>query len=77
VHIGLFSRVTDLNWDELVPVSQPSSVVRQEQKQEKQKTPAKKSGMNHWKWEQGTYLLLYYFYRNKCIRSVKQPLLAG
>jgi hypothetical protein len=35
----------DLNWDELVPMSKPSSVVQHEQKQEKQKTLAKRLGM--------------------------------
>ncbi len=34
-----------LNWDELVPMSKPSSVVQREQKQEKQKTLAKRLGM--------------------------------
>lgn len=37
---------SDLNWDELVPVSKPSSLIQQETKQEKQKTLAKRLGMN-------------------------------
>ncbi len=36
----------DLNWDELVPVSKPSSVIQQEAKQKKQKSLAKRLGMN-------------------------------
>jgi hypothetical protein len=36
----------DLNWDELVPVSKPSSIVQREEKQEKQNLLAKRLGMN-------------------------------
>jgi hypothetical protein len=36
----------DLNWDELVPVSKPSSIVQKEEKQEKQNLLAKRLGMN-------------------------------
>ncbi len=36
----------DLNWDELLPVSKPSSIVEKEQKQEKQNLLAKRLGMN-------------------------------
>ncbi len=36
----------DLDWDELVPVSKPSSIVQREEEQEKQNLLAKRLGMN-------------------------------
>ncbi len=36
---------SDLNWDELVPVNKPSSLIEQEKKQEMQKTLANRLGM--------------------------------